>query len=54
MKNNLSFLEFSRYLYGYDVYSKKTEQVIPRYQLYWAGYTIERIEQNFNLKPRVK
>lgn len=54
MKITQSFFEFNISLYGYDVYSKETNLKIPRYQLYWAGYTLEKIKQRFYLKLRMR
>lgn len=47
-----SFLDWKNDLRGYEFYSKKTNQLIPLYQLYWAGYSIAKVFSNFNKKVR--
>ena len=47
-----SFLEWKNDLRGYEFYSKKTKQLIPLYQLYWAGYSPITVLQKFNKKTR--
>ena len=47
-----SFLEWKTDLRGYEFYSKKTNQFIPLYQLYWAGYSLINVLQKFNKRTR--
>ncbi len=47
-----SFLSFTHELSGYDFKCKKTNQIIPRFILYWSGLSIYEIEKRFNKVAR--
>lgn len=47
----MSFFDFNAVLRGHDVYDNNN-RFIPRYQLYWSGYTPTQIKSKFNLKDR--
>lgn len=52
--NDMTFLEFSRLLFGYDVVRKNTNFRIPRFVLFWKGFTIAEIKSRYTLVARVK
>lgn len=49
MKN---FLEFSNLFYGFEIFDKKTNEVIPKYILFWKGYDYDYIKNKYLLKIR--
>ena len=47
-----TFFEFNNDLHGFNVHSKITNANIPRYELYWSGFTFFEIKSKFNLIKR--
>lgn len=47
-----SFFSWKQDLRGHEFYSKRTNQFIPLYQLYWAGYSTAKVFEKFNKKER--
>ncbi len=47
----MTFLEFTRQLRGYTIRNKKGTEIF-KYQLYWNGYSIPYIKENFNITLR--
>lgn len=45
--NDRSFMEFCSALRGNDVIDKRTNQVVPKFILFWKGFTIARIKEMY-------
>lgn len=43
-----SFLEFCKDCKGYQFYNKKTQKQVYKYEIYWAGYTIQKCWSKFD------
>jgi hypothetical protein len=52
--NNLSFLEFSSELYGYDVVNKHNDYKVPRFILFWKGLTVAEVKNRYVLVKRIQ
>lgn len=50
--NELSFLHFSNAFRGYLVCSKRTGAIVPRFVLFWRGYTVAEVKAKFQLIRR--
>lgn len=49
--NDLSFHEFSRQLYGFEI--QKNGFTVPRFILFWKGLTIAQVKTHYTLVKRV-
>jgi len=50
--NDLSFLDFNRALWGYDVINKRDNQKVPRFILFWKGLSIAAVKDRYYLKKK--
>ena len=52
--NDLSFLDFSSGLMGFEVVNKQSGRVVPRFILFWKGLSIVAVKDRYYLKERVR
>lgn len=50
--NDLSILQFSNSFRGYFIISKRTGIVVPKFMLFWKGYSIAEVKTKFELRRR--
>jgi hypothetical protein len=50
--NEVSFLEFSRELSGFEVANKQSGRTIPKFILFWKGLSIAEVKNRYNLVKR--
>lgn len=50
--NKLSFLEFSRVFSGFHIARKSNGAFVPKWMLFWSGYSVLSIKKNFDLIER--
>ena len=50
--NDLTFLQFSNAFIGYLVCSKKTGTIVPKFILFWKGYSVSEVKTKFELRQR--
>ena len=51
--DKMPYLEFHTSLRGFDVYTKKLNIKVYRWELYIRNYTFEKIREKFNLINRL-
>jgi len=52
LRNGIDFFGFCLELRGLDVYSKKTNRLVPKYILFWNDVDVKKIKIDYNLKDR--
>jgi hypothetical protein len=51
--NDLTFLEFTIGFRGYLIVRKTTGAIVPKFLLFWNGFSIADVKSRFNLQKRI-